>query len=171
MCRAAPTCRRLRNVPIAEDDWLFRVERGKYYGHPNPILGESVLNGGNPTAKWDFGEIVQYPVGTKPDPNWQPAVWDLGRHVSANGAIEYKSDQFGGKLKGKLLICRYNWGSDLIAIGLDASGDVSYAESGFPGTTHLQSPLDVTEDLKTGNLYVSEYGAQRIDLLRPVSGK
>jgi hypothetical protein len=28
--------------------------------------------------------------------NWQKPAWNLGRHISANGAIEYKSDAFGG---------------------------------------------------------------------------
>jgi glucose/arabinose dehydrogenase len=161
----------LKNVSIAEDDWLFRIEKGKYYGHPNPVLGEFVLNGGNPTAGRDISEIVQYPVGTKADPNWQPAVWNLGRHISANGAIEYKSDAFNGALKGKLIICRYNWGSDLLAVELDEKGNARGAQFGFVGTTKLQSPLDVTEDAATGNLYVSEYGAQRITLLRPIVGK
>jgi len=158
----------LKEVNISEDDWLLKIEPGMYYGHPIPPLGHYVLNGGNPTDKWDWAEIVQYPVGTKPDPKYTKAVWDMGRHISADGCVEYRSDHFNGKLKGKLLICRYNWGSDLIAIGFDENGDVNSAEIGFPGMGNFQSPLDVTEDVRTGNLYVSEYGAQLLTLLRPV---
>ena len=82
---------------------------------------------------------------------------------------EYKGDAFNGKLNHKLLICRYNWGSDLIAIGFDEKGNVISAQSGFVGMSNFESPLDVTEDLQTGNLYVSEYGAQKVTLLKPVA--
>ena len=33
-----------------QNDYLLRVEKGGYYGHPNPARAEYVLNGGNPTA-------------------------------------------------------------------------------------------------------------------------
>jgi hypothetical protein len=42
-------------------DWLFRVQRGGYYGHPNPRRCEWVLNGGNPTTGADAGEVLAYP--------------------------------------------------------------------------------------------------------------
>jgi glucose/arabinose dehydrogenase len=159
----------LNEVPFAEDDWLHRIEKGKYYGHPNPVQNHFVMNGGNPDAGWTFGEVPQYPIGTKPDPDWQPAAWDMGPHISANGCVEYVGDAFNGKLNHKLLICRYNWGSDLIAIGFNEKGDVTSAQSGLTGMSNFESPLDVTEDLQSGNLYVSEYGAQKVTLLKPVA--
>src|SRR6185369_14774086 len=56
----APGAPTLSNIPISEDDWLFRIAGGKYYGHPNPQQGHSILNGSNPTAGYDFAEVVQY---------------------------------------------------------------------------------------------------------------
>src|SRR5688500_14905557 len=38
----------IRNLSTAEDDWLFKIAPGKYHGHPNPVQGHFVLNGGNP---------------------------------------------------------------------------------------------------------------------------
>ena len=51
----------LKNVPMTEPDLFLKLERGGYYGHPNPTRGEYVLNGGNPTGGKDPFEVVSYP--------------------------------------------------------------------------------------------------------------
>ena len=51
---------------------LFRVVQGGYYGHPNPYRSECVFGDGS------F-------QGVAPLPNYQPALYDLGDHRSANG--------------------------------------------------------------------------------------
>jgi mono/diheme cytochrome c family protein/glucose/arabinose dehydrogenase len=150
-----------------EDDWLLRITPGAYYGHPNPEQGYFILNGGNPGNRHDTSVIPEYPVGTHPDPKWHPAILDFGPHVSADGIIEYRGRAFNGRLDGKLIVCRFNMGSDLICVGLDNGGNVSSIQTGITGFTHLVNPLDLTEDLATGNIYVAEYGAQHITLLRP----
>jgi hypothetical protein len=72
-----PSVPALLNVRDTQNDYLFRVVRGKYYGSPNPLRNEFILNGGNPTAGLDPGEVVWtdnlgvvrgYPVGTPPNP-------------------------------------------------------------------------------------------------------
>lgn len=155
----------LSNVPISEDDWLFRILPGRYYGHPNPHYGHYILNGANPTAEYDFAEVPHYKVGTQPDPKWERAVHVFGKHVSANGVIQYKSDTFGGKLRGRLLVCRYNVPGDIGVLRLDGSRVVAQTTK-IPGFTGFTNPLDLTEDPANGNIYVTEYGAQRITLLR-----
>ena len=157
----------LNNIPLSEHDWLFKIRRGRYYGHPNPRRGHYVLNGGNPTAGPDPAEVAQYPVGTRPDAAWDRAIYDFGDHVSPNGIIEYRSAAFGGRLRHKILVCRYNLGSDILCIGLDDDGNVSSAQAGIPGFTGLTNPLDLAEDPSTGCLYVAEYGRQCVTLLRP----
>ena len=57
--------------PETENDWLFKIVKGGYYGHPNPTRGEYVLDGGNPTAGADPFEFTEYPVGTQPDANYR----------------------------------------------------------------------------------------------------
>jgi glucose/arabinose dehydrogenase len=155
----------LTNLPDAEDDWLFRINPGKYYGHPNPQQQHYVLNGGNPDGKHRYNEIPQYPVGTQPDVDYEPPALDFGQHCSADGIIEYRGNFFGGKLDGSLLVCRYNAGSDILCVDLDASGNVA-GERTATGLTDLQTPLSLTEDLRNGNLYVCEYLAKRIVLLK-----
>ncbi len=156
----------LKDVPLDEDDWLLKIVRGKYYGHPNPVYHKYILNGGNPTANYDFAEMPLYPVGTRPDPDWQRAIYDFGRHVSADGVLEYRDVAFGGKLDKTIMVCRYNFGSDIIVLHLNKDGNVDWDECTIPGLGNLTNPLDIAEDKTNGNLYVSEYGAQRISLLR-----
>jgi hypothetical protein len=166
---AAPA---LRAVPTAEPDWLIRVTPGAYHGHPNPRQGYYVLNGGNPTAGADFGEVREYPVGTQPDPRWVAPIADLGDHQSADGLIQFRAvgeTACERKLDRALLICRYSFGADLVAVHLTPDGEIADVVEGIPGLTGFANPLDVTQDPRTGFLYVSDYGAQTIVLLRPMS--
>ncbi|MFD6416565.1 hypothetical protein [Streptomyces sp. NPDC060194] len=82
--------------------------------------------------------------------------------------MEYRSDTFGGALKGRLLVVRYSSGQDIEVFGVDPQGRLSAPVVGTTGFTGFQQPLDVAEDTANGNLYVTELGASRITLLRPV---
>jgi hypothetical protein len=161
----------ITNVTIAQSDYLFRVVQGGYYGNPNPQRCEWVLNGGNPTSAADPAQVSQYPVGTQPDRNWRRFAFDFGAHYSPDGAIEYRSNVFNGALRGKLLVVRYSAGDDIIVLTPGGSTlDIVAAETGITGFTDFQDPLDLVEDTRNGNLYVSEFAAQKITLLRPTSG-
>jgi fibronectin type 3 domain-containing protein len=159
----------ITNVTATQNDFLFRVVQGGYYGHPNPSRCEWVLNGGNPTAGTDVAQVAQYPVGTQPDRNWRGSAYNFGNNKSPNGVIEYQSNLFGGSLKGKLLVIRYSQNDDVIALTPGASGDITAEQTGIPGLTGFVDPLDLTEDPATGNLYITELGAQRISLARAQS--
>ncbi|PJJ57485.1 fibronectin type 3 domain-containing protein [Mumia flava] len=164
-----------QNSNPEETDYIFHVRKDGYYGHPNPSRCEYVLNNGNPTAAKDPFENSKYPVGTQPDPNYRLSdVYDAGLHASANGVIEYKGGAFGGALDGKLIYTRYSSGSDLVSFDVAADGTLSNQTFGITGTTNMQAPLDVTQDLATGNLYVTEMtqsgSHSAIQLLRPQGG-
>ncbi|MCU7547711.1 Ig-like domain-containing protein [Chitinophagaceae bacterium LB-8] len=164
-----PSIPSLAKVKQIEKDLLFRIHKGGYYGHPNPLRGEYVLNGGNPTDSTDPAQTDDYPVGTLPDANWQGFVFDFHNNKSPNGVIEYKSNAFGGALKGKLIIARYST-DDLITLSpcKVRKGILNFVEgSAIEGFSGLVMPLDLIEDTKTGNIYVSEYGTGGISLLRP----
>jgi len=165
---AGPGVPALFDIPEDENDWLDHIIPGKYYGHPNPQWNHFVLNGGNPTPSDSPSQIQEYPLGTKPDPDWQAPIYDFGPHVSADGTIEYMSDVFGGKLKHALIVCRFNAGSDLIAIKLKADGTLDSALPGIPGLTNLNAPLALCEDRTNGNIYVAEYGGRCVTLMRPM---
>lgn len=181
-----PTVPAIVNVRDTQNDYLFRVVKGGYYGHPNILRKEYILNGGNPTSGADPGEVVWkangqtlgYKVGTPKEPNYRGYAYDFGLNMSPNGVIEYKSNAFGGKLKGKLIVCRFSGGDDLIVLEPGGtSKNIIRATEGIkiPGFRRpFANPLDVAEDTKTGNLYISEYydgngdGKPRITLLKPV---
>lgn len=165
-----PVVPALKNVQQVERDFLFRVTRGGYYGHPNPLRGEYVMNGGNPTSATDPAQVDAYPVGTKPDANWQGYAFDFMANKSPDGAIEYKSNAFNGALKGKLLVARYSTINDIIVLtpGGPQKNIVSYSDgASIEGLSGFVMPLDLTEDVRTGNIYVSEFGTERISLLKP----
>ncbi len=161
-----PATPAVTGMTTAEDDWMHVVVAGGYYGHPNPARCEYVFNGGNPTAGVDPGEATDYPVGVLPDRSWSPS-YDLGAHYSPNGVIEYKSDVFGPALKGKIIVARYSAGKDLQVLTPAADGSIAGALDPVPGMTGLDDPLDVTEDTRNGNLYVTELGSYDVVLLRP----
>jgi glucose/arabinose dehydrogenase len=165
---AGPEVPALTSVRQVMNDYLFRVEQGRYYGHPNPTRNEYVLNGGNPTAGADPAQVDAYPVGTLPDRNWRGAAFDFGQHYSADGIIEYTSDTFGGALSGKLLVVRYSAGDDIIVLSPDPNGDIVDAQTGIEGFTGFRDPIDLTENRATGFIYVAEYGGQKLTLLRPL---
>lgn len=170
---AGPKIPAIQNVAEAQNDFLLKVEKGGYYGHPNPSRGEYVLNGGNPTSGTDPAQFAQYPVGIQPDPNYRGFVYEFPMHNSPNGIIEYKGGSFKGQLKGKLLLVRLMENRDIMV--LDPSGKDHTINRETPGRAiagfaDFLLPLDLTEDLNTGNIYVSEYGGEgQITLLRPLS--
>jgi len=146
----------LQNVVI-QTDYLYRVEAGGYYGHPNALRGEYVLNGGNPTAGGDLAEIVGegsrngYAVGVQPDANYRGFEFDFGFNRSPNGSIEYQSNAFGDRLSGRLLVTEYSGGDQIRSLVLDASGSVVDDEVIATG---FSNPLDIIEHTASGRLYV-----------------
>jgi glucose/arabinose dehydrogenase len=159
------------NITATQPDLLMRLEAGGYYGHPNPIRGEYVLFGGNPTKGPDPLEVTNYPVGTKPDRNWRKPLYSFGTGVSPNGMIEFQSHGrlFGGALDGKLLVTRFSGGRDIIVLELDRSGNVTESVTGVAGLNVFNQPLDIAQDPATGCLYVADYQGERLSLLRPIT--
>ncbi len=148
-----------------QNDWLFRVKPGAYYGHPNPIRAEYVLNRG----EVDVDDPVY--VGVNPPENYDHPAYDFGKHASPNGIIEYKSNTFASKLKGQLMVARFNVYQDIMVLEIDEkTKEVVRAYDGkYLGLGDLSQPLDLIENVKTGDIYVSEFGGDgKITLLRPV---
>lgn len=166
-----PSVPALTNVQQTQKDFLFRIVKGGYYGHPNPLRGEYVMNGGNPTSPIDPAQVKDYPLGTSHDANYRGYSYDFQTNASPDGAIEYKSSTFNGALKGKLLVVRYSQHDDIIALTPGGSNnDIVSATEGYSinGFSGFNDPLDLTENVKNGNIYVSEYGGDgRIVLLKP----
>ena len=160
-----------------EQESLLLIERGRYYGHPNPSRGQYILAGGNPTADEDPFEIPDYPVGTAPENGYAPElmypIWRYGG-TSPDGMIEYLPEG-DHPLKGALLCCFYSAG-DIAVMPLGAEGlPTGVKKLRRPeGKLRLTGPLDLTQDPATGVLYVAAFGTQNrfgedgtLVLLRP----
>ena len=96
-------------VAQTQNDYLFKVEEGGYYGHPNPKRCEWIMNGGGLPGDT---RVDVYPAGTQPDANYRGALYDFERNKAPAGSLEYRSATFGGGLQGKLLVTRYSNGDD-----------------------------------------------------------
>ncbi|MDH2328263.1 CBM35 domain-containing protein [Cereibacter sp. SYSU M97828] len=172
-----------------QPDYLFNVKEGKYYGHPNTLRGEYILNGGNPTGGLDPNEVAPvtegsvsydgYVPGVLPDPDYDlGGTYNLGDSRSPNGAIEYRGNAFGPALKGALIFAQFSRGDNLRMIQLDESGkiigdDVLRRPNGEVINNYID-PLDIIENPITGQLYLMTLnratGASQIVLLTPVPG-
>jgi hypothetical protein len=156
-----------------QNDWLFRINPLKpvgYFGHPNPYRGEYVVNRG-------YADNSLYPTFISADANYREAAFNFELNKSPNGALVYQSNTFNGALKNKILVCRFSGGSDIIILepgSLVKDPTVTSATSddriydivrfttgagtnGIPSLAGFTNPLDIVEDLATGNLYVIEF--------------
>ena len=156
----------LTNITPSQNDWMFRVVEDGYYGHPNPLRGEYVLNRGDVDV-----ENPEY-NGIVADPNYrlEGVAYDFEKNKSPNGVIEYQSAAFAGKLQGMLLVVRYSAQDDIIILepGSGSNKNIIAATDGTAiGLDGFNDPLDLIEDPTTGNIYVSEYREAKITLMKP----
>ncbi len=139
--------------PGEQPDFLYRVEAGKYYGHPNPYRDECVFKDGR------YQDVA-------PLPNYAPPLFNLGSKKSANGIIEYEGGAFNGELDGDLLIANYSQGDDVVRVKLSADGlsvtDFDRVAGGF------SDPLPLLEG-PGGTIFVGEFGSSQITVLEPRS--
>ncbi len=166
----------VNNVGV-QNDYFFTISEGSYSGHPNPLRDEFILNGGNPTSGADPNQVGNYPVGTLPDPNYDPNnAYSLGQNRSPNGAIEYKSNVFGAGLQNAVIFTEYSSGNDLRAMILDDDGNVidDFVIRDPDGRVISHpDPLDVIEG-PGGRLYLLTLnrsdGSSQIVRLEPAPG-
>ena len=158
------------NVGQAEDDYLYDIVQGGYYGHPDPARGQYIFGGANPTNPAANDAIQSaYPLGTNPDPNYRGYAYDFGVHYSPDGSIEYTGNAFGGALNGALLITEYSGGKDVVVLRTGSAGQITEAETGIAGFTGFEDPVDIIEDPATGDLYIADLGTDSITLLTPIT--
>ena len=146
-----------------DQESLYILEEGRYYGFPNPARGQFVLSGGNPTIGEDAFEITDYPVGTMPEAGFAPGlvfpIWQYGG-TSPDGMIEYLRDS-SHPLEECLFCCFYSTG-DIAVLRLAGDGSLAAVEKlrQAGGKLDLAGPLDIAVDPRTGVLYIADFGKQ-----------
>ncbi len=162
----ANPARQLPAVPMRADEPLLRIAAEKYYGHPNPARNEWVLMGGNPTPEKDPWETTNLPVGTQPEPGFDPGllIYNLVRvnGQSADGCAEWRG---AGPLKGRLLIAFYTSARTIHTFAFDSEGSRVVAEeplSDVQGAPlRFGAPLDLVIDQAHSRLYVADFADTR----------
>ncbi len=158
--------RKLPAVNVRADEPLIRIVQGGYYGHPNPSRNEWVLMGGNPTPNQDPWEITALPVGTQPEPRFDPSLLihnlvPIGGQ-SANGCAEWLGS---GPLRGRLLIGFYTSARTVHTFAFSADGTRVIGEEplrdevGAP--LRFGAPLDLVIDNQNDRLYVADFADTR----------
>jgi large repetitive protein len=161
---SGPTVPAVYGVNPSQRDWLYSIQKNGYYGHPNPLRGEYVLNRGEADVY-----NPEY-IGMVAQSNYSGYAFDFGTNKSPNGVIEYKSNVFAGKLKGKILVVRYSQKDDIMVLEPGGAGNheiVANTDGFLLGLSGFADPLDLVENTATGDLYVSEHDADRITLVKP----
>ena len=160
---------------VNPDETVARLTQGGFFGQPNNVREEFIPFGGNPDSEQTPFEVSQLPVGTQPNPLFNPddnfnlienrAPGSTGS-VSPNGIAEFTANT---GLQGDLLVALFG-GDDLIqTIDVDEDGN-------FVGTTNVLrdenndplnfsffdgtpggpagSPLDLVVDPTSGRIFV-----------------
>ena len=170
-------------------DYLFQVQEGGYYGHPNDLLGHYVVNGGaggpvniygsdNAANTSDGGN--EYESGVQRDADYDiDGSYSLGFNKSPNGAIEYRGDAFGTNLQGALLFAQFSQGDNVRVINVDpntgrVTGDDVLRRPNGDVIDEYIDPLDLIENPVTGQVYLMTLnrgtGQSEIVLLTPAPG-
>lgn len=166
------------------------AQRGYYGGHPNPIRGNPAAAG---LYLHDAGSGVFLPAPTNNwppvpvtaanpiecdfrQPNAGPGTVDpdaslVTYPVSVNGIAAYTAANFGGALRGDLLMAGFN--GDIFHAALNAAGDrVTNGTATIAAGYDAQRPLDITaqgdRDVFPGTVWIAMYrAAPHIVVLEP----
>ena len=101
-----------------------------------------------------------------PDRNYRSSTFDFKTNASPDGVIEYFGKAFGGKLDHRMMICRYSGGDDVVVLDVNADGSVGNYRSGISGLSHFVDPLDLTEDTRSGNVYIVYVGQAKAKIVQ-----
>jgi len=129
------------------DQLHYVPNKGYYAGHPNPVRGDkdNTFNESNPQSPI---EIAANPVECEfrnPDQDGSIATFP----ASTNGITEYTADNFGGAMKGDLLLTSFD--KVIYRVELNGAGNAATSVSKLVDGIG-QSPLDVTAQ-DTGELF------------------
>eukprot|EP01059_Diplonema_ambulator_P009684 TRINITY_DN1962_c1_g4_i2.p1 TRINITY_DN1962_c1_g4~~TRINITY_DN1962_c1_g4_i2.p1 ORF type:complete len:564 (+),score=131.78 TRINITY_DN1962_c1_g4_i2:78-1769(+) len=126
--------------PGDQPDVINYIQKGKYYGQPNPTRDECAYHNGS------F-------QGVAAPKNYQPPLATVGMRASANGITEYRSPKCPS-LTGGLVFVRYATGDDVMSATLGSDGTTITKLTRL--VTGLTDPLSISE--KDGDLYVTTAG-------------
>jgi hypothetical protein len=159
------TCTNAINEPgVTAPDSLHIVSPGYYGGHPNPTRGnkantfhgESPIGAANPVEcdYWLAGSPGHPVLATDPS--------------STNGIAEYTASNFGGAMRGDLVLAAYD--NYLVRVDLDATGTQNLGTSTLFSAVGVH-PLDLIamgdNEAFPGTIWVVDIGNANIYVFEP----
>ena len=168
----------LTNIQQVEEDTLFKVVKGAYYGHPDPVRGQYVLDQGNPTSGGIPGlAFTAYPAGTDPDPKYKLPELHLRAARLARRDHRISRQRLWRRAGGKFLVAEYSAPDDIVVLSRDSSDNIvgglrqrrhsplpDHAVSGF---THLNGPVSLVENPRPDNLRFGTWRRTRLRCSSP----
>lgn len=145
-------------------DTLVQVERGRYYGHPNPSRGECVVMGG---GQGPFA-VDGYEADQPPEPAFDETLLTSYHSdragsfgISVNGIDEYRG---GGPLQGALLSADFAGSRSILVVRLGepttrlvVDGPIERLATADGTAATFVHPIDVASS-ETGHLLVADFG-------------
>lgn len=139
--------------PGVQPDTLLLLERGGYYGHPNPQRGECIYQDG------------RFHGGTPAD-NWRQPILNLGAKTSSNGIVEYPQDIGCVRMQGDILLTTYSHPDNITRTRLAKDGRSVVSHGLLVGNLEEPLPISIRED---GVIFVGEFSEDRVTALIPRS--
>ncbi len=161
----AGNCTNAINEPgVTGPDSLHVVTKGYYGGHPNPTRGNkaNTFNGQSPILAANPIECDYQLAGSAARPvlSTDPS--------SSNGIAEYTASNFGGAMKGDLLLAAYD--NYVERIQVDSTGTVNMGKTTLFSNVGVH-PLDIVAMSDTeafpGTIWVADVGNQNIYVYEP----
>lgn len=158
-------CTNAINEPgITDFDSLHVVTQGYYGGHPDPTRGNkaNTFNGQSPILAADPQQCDFQQPGTAAHPvlSTDPS--------SSNGIAEYTASNFGGAMKGDLLLAAYD--NYIERVQLDSTGKVNLGKTNLFSSVGVH-PLDIVamgdSEAFPGTIWVADVGDQNIYVFEP----
>ena len=112
-----------------------------------------------------FGDGSSYQRKATPPANWVAPMHNIGYHFSPNGTVAYRSNAFGGALRGDLLVVNFSIPDNLIRIQLSPNGQSVVSQAPL-ADKFTGGPLALAEG-GDGTLYVGELYTDQISVLKP----
>ena len=149
---------------VTEPDSLHVVTQGYYGGHPNPTRGNAAntFNGQSPILAADPIECEYELPGSPARPvlSTDPS--------SSNGIAEYTASNFGGAMKGDILLAGYD---DYVErIQVDSTGTVNLGKTTLLSSVGVH-PLDIVtmgdNEAFPGTIWVADHANSNIYVFEP----
>lgn len=161
----AGNCTNGINEPgFTTNDSLHVLTKGYYGGHPNPTRGNkaNTFGGRSPILAADPIECDYQPQGTAAHPvlATDPS--------SSNGIAEYTASNFGGAMKGDLLLAAYD--NYIERVQVDSTGTVNVGKT-ILFTAVGKHPLDIVAmgdtEAYPGTIWVADHDTSTIYVYEP----